>query len=438
MRGSSLVPRDSAAPEAWEVDDGDGDLLAQRRRRAATTYADPASGLSEPADWTLRITDDDGDELDRASGDGEHREPSPGRRTRAASTTARYRWTLEATDGWGNGPLHESGSFRVDTTAPIVSVAGLGRRRPPVQPERRRVRARPSGSRSTRTSRAPRPPPIRNEADEVVARVSADLGAGGATLAWDGTDDDGNDVPDGAYRLSITARDRAGNRSEPVVRDVVAYAALGFTGASAPVFFPQDGDSAREPGHVLVPPRVAGDGRLDDRARGRDRRAHDRRRRGTRTPASHAFAWDGTRRRTARWCPRGAYRAVVTATDGALAATQRASVVADAFRITASDATPGRGQKITVTAVSAEVLDGAPRLRVFQPGRDAWSVRMDKVGAQDLPGHDHPQVERGGDAPAPGRGRRRPGIRPELQPVPAAPLIDPGRDRIGPDRTAPY
>ena len=58
----------------------------------------------------------------------------------------------------------------------------------------------------------------------------------------------------------------------------------------------------------------------------------------------------------------------MTATDGTLGTTQRASVVADAFRITVSDTTPARGQRLTVTATSAENLDTAPRLRVYQPG----------------------------------------------------------------------
>ena len=54
-------------------------------------------------------------------------------------------------------------------------------------------------------------------------------------------------------------------------------------------------------------------------------------------------------------------------------------MVADAFRISVSDTTPGRGQRVTVTATSAETLDRAPRLRVYQPGIAAWSVTMRKI-----------------------------------------------------------
>ena len=69
----------------------------------------------------------------------------------------------------------------------------------------------------------------------------------------------------------------------------------------------------------------------------------------------------------------------MTATDGTYAATQRATVVADAFKIAVSDTTPGRRQRLTVTATSGEGLDSTPRLRVYQPGIAAWSVTMRKV-----------------------------------------------------------
>jgi hypothetical protein len=69
----------------------------------------------------------------------------------------------------------------------------------------------------------------------------------------------------------------------------------------------------------------------------------------------------------------------VTATDGTYSATQKATVVADAFRIVVSDSTPGRRQRITVTATSADALAKAPRLRVYQPGIAAWSVTMSKI-----------------------------------------------------------
>ncbi len=57
-------------------------------------------------------------------------------------------------------------------------------------------------------------------------------------------------------------------------------------------------------------------------------------------------------------------------------------MVADAFRITTSDATPARGQKLTVTATTAERLDTTPGLRVYQPGIASWSVAMKRIDSR--------------------------------------------------------
>jgi hypothetical protein len=161
------------------------------------------------------------------------------------------------------------------------------------------------------------------------------------------------------------------------VRRVVAYGALGSTAASAPVFFPQDGDAlgSRVTFSFDLESPATVDWTVED-AGGtvvRTIRAGE-----ALDAGRHAFAWDG-RDDAGALVPRGTYRTVVSATDGEHRATQRAAVVADAFRVTVSDETPGRGQRITITAVSAEVLDGNPRLKVFQPGRSAWAESMKKI-----------------------------------------------------------
>ena len=376
MRGSSLVPRDSAAPELWEVEDHGGTFSPNGDDAQDVLTID--LGLSESVDWTMRITTEGGAVLDTATGQGETASitwaPDAG-----SVDDGRYLWTLEATDGWGNGPLVDQGPIRVDTTAPSATVDGSADDSTQFSPNgdgsgdtvRFHVEADEPG-----TAHAT----VRNAADEVVARVSADLGANGANVAWDATDDDGNDLPDGDYTLTITARDRSGNRSEPAVRHVVAYGALGSTAASAPVFFPQDGDSLgsrvtfsfdlESPATVDWTVETV-DGTLVRTVRAAE--ALD--------PGPYAFAWDG-RDDAGAMVPRGTYRTVVTATDGEHTATQRASVVADAFRVTVSDETPGRGQRITITAISAEALDGNPRVKVFQPGRGAWAEPMRKTAAK--------------------------------------------------------
>ena len=49
------------------------------------------------------------------------------------------------------------------------------------------------------------------------------------------------------------------------------------------------------------------------------------------------------------------------------------------FLIKPSDATPGRGQTITVTVTSAEPLSASPRLSVYEPGVAAWSASLIRV-----------------------------------------------------------
>ena len=86
---------------------------------------------------------------------------------------------------------------------------------------------------------------------------------------------------------------------------------------------------------------------------------------------------DGTR------LPVGAYTSVVTATDDATTVSQAVGFTMNAFGIKPSDATPKRGQKITVTVTSAEQLSTKPRLYVKQPGRATWSVAMTKMAAYE-------------------------------------------------------
>jgi hypothetical protein len=95
---------------------------------------------------------------------------------------------------------------------------------------------------------------------------------------------------------------------------------------------------------------------------------------------TQSFSWDG-RNDAGVFVPRGLYATVVRAANGELVATQGASVRADAFRVVPSDGTPARRQRITVTITSAEALDAAPRLGVYQPGISAWSVATTRVSA---------------------------------------------------------
>jgi len=373
MAGSALVPRDSQAPRLWSIDDGSGSF-SPNGDGSADDYT-LSVDLSEDAAWTIRIFDRSGRQLATHGGEGSTATMTwtP---TAGSLADGEYHWSIEATDRWGNGPLQANGTFTVDTVAPGLTLAQA--------PAGGATQLTPNGDGVTDgiafTADATEPgivsASVRNGADQEVASPTATLGATGATVRWTGKAD-GAWAPSGIYTMRFSAMDLAGNRSEPQDREVSAYGALGYVRSSVPVFFPQDGDNlggTTALSFVLASPATV-DWTIVD-AGGtvvRTLKTGEALEAGT-----FGQAWNG-RNDAGAMVPRGTYRSVVHATDGTLAATQAVAVTADAFRISVSDATPGRGQKITVTATSAEALDAAPRLRVYQPGISGWSVATKRI-----------------------------------------------------------
>jgi flagellar hook assembly protein FlgD len=369
MAGSLLVPRDGAAPQLWGAEDGEG-TFSPNGDGSGDTYTVRLQ-VSEAVDWTLRIVDGNGSERGQASGTGNRPELTWAPPSAAEGT---YRWVLEAADPWGNGPLVADGELTVDTQAPELSIAGPPETPPVITPDGDGVSD--GISFTADASEGGRLVATVLSGEEAVASTSAILGSSGATVRWDGKAD-GAWAPDGAYRVRIRAIDAAGNRSEAADRDVTVYAALGYVRTSTAIFFPQDGDrvsSTATLGFTLASPATVdwtirdGSGAIVRTLRSAE----------TLEAGGQSFGWDG-RDDGGALVPRGLYRSVVSAGDGSVTVTQSASVTADAFRISSSDATPARGQRITVTALSAESLDAPPSLRVYQPGIGSWSVAMTKT-----------------------------------------------------------
>lgn len=376
MTGASLTPRDSAAPRVWEVEDGAGTFSPNGDGSQDTI--DISVRLSEPAAWTMRIVDGDGDE--KASFEGSADTATVTWAPEADSVPdGTYRWVLRAVDGWGNGPLEADGTVIVDTESPDVSVTdALGE--PPT--------FTPNGDGSGDTVRfsvgTTEPGSItatvRDGAEATIDHVTTSVAGSTGAITWDGRTESGAFAPDGSYAILFVARDRAGNRSEAQVRTVNVYGALGFAAAAPTVFFPQDGDtlgsttslSFRLGSPATVTWTITNADGVVVRTLLTDAALE---------AGTHAQSWNG-RDDAGVLVPRGTYRSTVHATNGTLGATQAASVLADAFRITVSDTTPGRGQRLTITATSAENLDVAPRLRIYQPGITGYTVRMAKVGVR--------------------------------------------------------
>ena len=375
MTDSALTPRDSAAPRVWEVDTGAGTFSPNGDGTQDTL---PISiRLSEPSDWTLEVRDGAAHAVATFTGTSD---TASGTWAPAAGSVpdGTYHWTVEATDGWGNGPLEDQGDLVVDTTPPDLSLADAEGQVPQFTPNGDGV------SDTVRLAAGSSEPgsvlaTVRDGADQVVDHLGATV-TGSTILSWDGKTQAGAWAPDGTYSLAIQAVDRAGNRSEAQVRTVNAFGALGFVDTSREVFYPQDGDALA--GTTVLSFRLRSAATVDWTIQDSDGAVVRTVRSGAALEAgTQSFTWNG-RNDAGAFVARGTYRSVVTASDGTFSATQRVTVVADAFRIVASDTTPARGQKITVTATSAENLDTAARLRIYQPGVSDWSVAMTKLDAR--------------------------------------------------------
>ena len=373
MTGAGLVPRDSAAPRVWEVDDGAG-VFSPNGDGVQDTL--PVSiRLSESSDWTLKV-EDGGGTLATQSGTGDTASmtwaPAAG-----SVDDGSYTWTLAATDGWGNGPLAAHGQVDVDTHAPDVTVGGDAATIPLFTPNG-------DGSRDTVAFTAGSSEPgsvvatVRDAGGDKVDSFSAAVGGANVVpgLGRQGWIRVRRGRP---LRDRVRSAGSSGNTGAALVRSVDAYGALGFVTASRAAFFPQDGDANGRTvtlGFRLDDPatvswtivNAAGDVvrtlKTDEAL----------------AAGSYTRAWDG-RDDGGHFVARGTYRSIVHATDGTLAASQAVAVVADAFKVSTSDASPGRKQRITVTATSAEALDARPRLAVYQPGIAVWRVTMSKVSS---------------------------------------------------------
>ena len=166
--------------------------------------------------------------------------------------------------------------------------------------------------------------------------------------------------------MSLSPRDYAGNVGVGRDSSVAVYKTLSHVASAKTVFFPQDLDkyarTARFSFDLSVSATISAV--IRNEAGAVVRTVLD----AVPTAAgSHLFDWDG-RLTDGSMAPRGTYTAAISATNGVLSATGLAAVVADGFRVTVNDTTPGRGQTIVLYATSAEVLERCRGSRSASPG----------------------------------------------------------------------
>jgi len=374
--GSGLSPRDSTAPLLWQVEAGSGAFSPNGDGRGDSITV--TSRASESVSWTVRFADAGGTVLRSVSGSGEDIAASwNGLVDGDPVPDGTYGFTISARDLWGNPEAVASGTVRVDTVPPDLAADGA-----PAP-----ALFTPNGDGVTDTTRlgiATSEPgsavvTVRDEGGATVDAYSVAVPGSTAGVTWDGRAAGGAYVPDGRYSIEVVPQDAAGNRGAPQAADAQVFAALGSVRSSVSVFYPQDGDGyAKTVGlsFVLHSP-VTVTWTIRDAVGNVVRTRCDA---AALEAGTYSFAWNG-RNDAGAYVPKGHYYSTVTATDGVRSTTQRAAVVADAFRIVVSDTTPARGQRISITLYTAEPLARYPRVTISQPGYAKRYLNTTKISS---------------------------------------------------------
>ena len=377
MVASDLAPKDSAAPVVLRVDTGLGAFSPNADAVADTITIE--ARISDSVDWLVRFTTTDGSVLAERTGTGRDVAAMwDGLISGTPVGGGSYRFEITAVDAWGNDPATFNGSFLADLTPPVLS-AVVPASDPVAVFTPNGDGASDSidltGQMSEAGSIAVR---VRNGSDTTVRTFTMGVGSGDAGVARNGKDETGAVVPDGIYTLRLTPIDRVGNTGTAVSRTVQVVTTLGFVRSSKSRIYPQDLDRLAKSTTLsfkLPRPATVTWELLD----GSDTVVETWHSDTPLAAGTYSRSFNG-RTTGGAMLPRGMYRSRVTATEGASIVVQTAAFDMNAFTVTASDTTPGRGQKVTIRAISAEALSTTPKLKTYQPGLAKYTVRMSKTG----------------------------------------------------------
>ncbi len=366
-----LLPRDRTAPALRSLDLGSGSFSPNGD--GITDQAVLGGSFTETVTWTASISGPGGSQLLQGSGTGSSFQLvwDPAAAGQYVPDGA-YNLSISAIDAWQNGPLNTSGTIAVDTTPGQLHALTPG--------PATALSFSPNGDgyRETIVLTATTSEPgslvatVRDGDGATLKSWTVTAGIGPTSIAWDGRDSGGTIAPDGRYTVSVAARDAGGNTGASQARTVSLIGALRSVTSAKAVFYPQDLDqlapttelsfSLSRPMRVTWTLRDAAAKVIDTHFDGVSLEA-----------GTHTWTFDGRRSDGTMLAP-GRYLSYVVASDGTLVAAQSVAFEADAFLIKPGDATPGRGQTITVTVTTAEPLAANPRVTVSQPGVTAWTV----------------------------------------------------------------
>jgi flagellar hook assembly protein FlgD len=380
MSSADLVPRDSAAPVVWSADDGDGAFSPNGDGRGDGYTL--TGRISETATWTVHFETTAGAILGTVTGSGDRFSATwAGIVDGTAVPDGTYRWAITVHDGWGNPDGTKSGTFVADTVAPVFDDGAVAAGAPgdvPTFSPNGDGSGDSIGLRYSTNERGYVDLTVTSAGGAIVGTFSTRVPLGPGRVSWDGLNDAGNVVPDGLYTVRLAPRDNAGNVGVGRDTTVAVYKSLSHVASSTTVFYPQDLDkyarTARFAFDLSASATISGV--IRNQSGDVVRTMFDA---VSMAAGTHLFDWDG-RLTNGSMAPRGTYTAAISATDGVLSTTGLAPVVADGFRITVNDSTPGRGQAIVLYATSAEPLRTLPGVKISQPGTSAFSVTMTRTG----------------------------------------------------------
>jgi flagellar hook assembly protein FlgD len=380
MAATDLTPRDSAGPTIWQIDEGTGAFSPNGDGSSDTLTL--TARISEDADWRVTWTDGDGDVLRSDSGFGHDIASTwSGLVGSTPVPDGTYHWEIRASDEWGNPEGRRVGDAMVDTVAPVIALAGgdLAAANPPVITPNGDSYGESVALSFDASEAGTLALTVRDASGSAVAGDTLILAGGAGSASWNGKTSAGTTVADGLYSMHLSPTDQAGNVGGSVTSNVVVYSALKNLWASPSTFFPQDRDTLARTStlrfQLLRPATVTW--QVVDATGHVVRTIHVDK---ALSAGTKTWVWDG-KTDGGSFAPQGRYMSRVSATDGTYAATVSPSVYATAFRISPSDSTPARRQRITVTVVTGEALKKSPYLAVYQPGVSGWGVSMSKVSS---------------------------------------------------------
>ena len=376
MSGADLTPRDSTGPNVWTADDGSGAFSPNGDGRQDTLGV--SGRFSETVTWSAAFQRLDGSVLRTVAGTGNSYDATwDGKVAGSPAPDGDYRFVVRADDAWGNPTGSRSLTFSVDTVAPSLSAPAVTSMVSTFSPngdgagDSIKIGFSTSEAGFIDTS-------VRDASNVVVRSYATATIAGSGSVTWLGDATSGATVADGRYSLTLAPRDLAGNIGSGRVQTVEVYSAVSFVRAAPGLFFPQDGDRYAPRTHLSFILRSAA--RITWTIRNASgavvlTRYQD----ATLSPGTYAFDWNG-RNQAGAFVGRGVYYSTVSGTNGQQSSRTGASIRADAFGISVSDSTPGRGQSITISGVTAETLKSNARLSVYQTGQTVRTYTMTRVG----------------------------------------------------------